>query len=73
MSTPCPISKYATAKRGVKTQSEFIFNFKSWAIIVTRAEKPYSQRYDVAKGKIILKTFSDSSGYSCETCRLSRI
>ena len=40
---------------------------RHFVLIVTRAEKPHSQRY-VAKGKIILKAFSDSSGYSCEAC-----
>src|SRR6218665_1585204 len=41
---------------------------RHFVLIVTRAEKPHSQRYCITKGKIILKAFSHSSGYSCETC-----
>ena len=37
-----------------------------FVLIETSAENPHSQRYDVAKGRRILKAFSDSSGYSRE-------
>ena len=39
-----------------------------FVLMLTSAENPHSQRYDVAKGRIVFKAFWDNSGYSCEAC-----